>query len=95
MNDRLIVKLNSVDKHFSPIECDSVRIPVSDSIKGEFSGSYGIKKGHAKAVFSLKKGEVVVLAGGKTIFSAELSDGFAMVENNVISITVDKITNET
>ncbi len=91
MKDRLIVKFYSVDKHISPIECDSVRIPVSDSIKGAFSGTYGIKKGHANAVFSLKKGGVVVSDGGKTIFSAEISDGFAIVENNVISISVDEI----
>lgn len=91
MNDKLTVKINSVDKHISPIECDSVRIPVADSIKGTFSGSYGIKKGHAKAVFSLKKGEVIVTVADKTIFKAEISEGFATVENNLLSITVDKI----
>lgn len=91
MSDRLTVKFISVDKHISPIECDAVRIPIADSIKGDFSGSYGIKKGHAKAVFLLKKGEVIVTDVDKTIFKAEILDGFAKVENNLISITVDKI----
>lgn len=91
MKDRLTVKFSSVDRHILPIECDSVRVPVSDSAKGAFSGFYGIKKGHANAVIALKTGDVVVTDDGKTIFIAEISDGFAIVENNLVSINVDRI----
>jgi F0F1-type ATP synthase epsilon subunit len=91
MKDSLTVKFFTVDRQLPPLECDSVRIPVADSSKGEFSGSYGIKKGHARAVFALKQGTVIVAKDGKTILTANISDGFAIVEDNEISITVDSI----
>lgn len=91
MNDKLTVKFYAVDRQISAIECDSIRVPVSDSVNGDFSGYYGIRKGHTRAIISLKNGDVAVSKDGKTVFTAEISDGFAMVENNVVSITVDSI----
>lgn len=91
MDNHLTVKIFTVDRQLSDIKCDSVCLPVSDNSKGEFSGSYGIKKGHAKAVFSLKAGKVTVSTDGKQVFSANISDGFAIVENNEVRITVDTV----
>ena len=91
MKDVLTVKFFTVDRHIPDLECDSVRLPVSNSIKGDFSGSYGIKKGHAKAVFSLKAGKIILTSNEKTVFEADISDGFAMVENNEVCITVDSV----
>ena len=91
MENHITVKFFTVDRHIPDMKCDSVRVPVSDNSKGEFSGSYGIKKGHARSVFSLKAGEVIVTAGGEELFLANISDGFAIVENNEVRITVDKI----
>ena len=73
------------------MECDSVRLPISDNVKGEFSGSYGIRKGHANAVFSLKAGKIKLTANEKTVFEADISDGFATVENNEVCITVSDV----
>ena len=89
MNDTLSVKIQSVDSHILPFECDSVLIPITDDRAGKFSGVYGVKKGHANALFSLKKGDVVVSKDGSIIFTAEISEGFAVIENNILSITVD------
>lgn len=91
MENHLTVKFFTVDRRIPDMKCDSVRLPVSDNSKGEFSGSYGIKKGHARAVFSLEAGNVIVTADGEKIFSAHISDGFAIVENNEVRITVDKV----
>ena len=91
MENYLTVKFFTVDHYIPDIKCDSVCLPVSDNSKGEFSGSYGIKKGHARAVFSLKAGKVAVNADGEQIFVANISDGFAIVENNEVRITVDKV----
>lgn len=91
MENHITVKFFTVDRRIPDIKCDSVCIPVSDNSKGEFSGLYGIKKGHAKAVFSLKAGNVTVNADGEQIFSANISDGFAIVENNEVRITVDRV----
>lgn len=89
MKDVLTVSFFCVDRQVSDMECDSVRLPVSDNVKGEFSGSYGIRKGHARAVFSLKAGKVILTSDGKTVFETDISDGFATVENNEVSITVN------
>lgn len=92
MNDVLTVSFFSVDRQVCGVECDSVRLPVSNNMKGEFSGSYGIRKGHARAVFSLKAGKVTLTSDGKTVFEADISDGFATVENNEVSITVNSLS---
>ena len=91
MKDRLTVSFFSVERQLPEIECDSVQLPISDNRKGEFSGSYGIRKGHAKAVFSLRAGKVVLAAKGKPVFTADISEGFATVENNNVCITVTSI----
>lgn len=91
MNDKLTVNFYAVDRQLPAMECDSLRVPVSDSVNGDFSGYYGIRKGHTRAIISLKNGDVTINEGGKTIFTAEISDGFALVENNVVSITVDSV----
>lgn len=94
MKDILTVSFFSVDRQVSDIECDSVRLPVSDNMKGEFSGSYGVRKGHARAVFSLEAGKVILTSDGKTVFEADISDGFATVENNEVSITVNSMNEQ-
>ncbi len=73
------------------LECDSVKLPIADSVSGKFSGSYGIRKGHAKAVFSLSDGKITVSLGEKEIFSAECQGGFATVENDEVRVNADGI----
>ena len=91
MKDVLTVKFFTVGQQIPDMECDSVRLPVSDNLKGEFSGSYGIRKGHANTVFSLKSGRIKLTADEKTVFEADISDGFATVENNEVCITVSDV----
>lgn len=92
MENLLAVKFFTVNGQIPVIKCDSVRLPVADKLNGEFSGYYGIRKGHARTVFALKAGNVTATLNEKTVFSAEITDGFAIVENNEVSITVDKVT---
>ena len=91
MKDVLTVKIFTIGNRIPDIECDSVRLPISDNMKSEFSGSYGIRKGHANAVFSLKAGKILLTANKKTVFEADISDGFATVENNEVCITVNNV----
>lgn len=78
-------------KSFPSIECDSVRLNIADSINGEFSGTYGIRKGHARAIFSLADGRISAGLNGKEVFSAVCNGGFATVENDDIRVTVHSI----
>ena len=91
MKDGLTVRIVTVNHQIPDIQCDGVRVPISDSAKGDFSGYYGIKKGHAKAVFSLRAGKITLTKNENTIFTAEISDGFALIENNEVNVIVDKI----
>ena len=91
MKDCLTVKILTVDRQIPVMECDTVLLPVADSTNGEFSGCYGIKKGHARTVFSLKDGELVLSDSGKSVLEAHISGGFAIVDQNEVSIMVDKI----
>lgn len=91
MKDNLTLKVFTVDRHIEVDGCDYVKLSIADSCKGKFSGSYGIKRGHARAVFSLCEGTLTASKGTDILFEAETSEGFATVENDVVSVTVDKV----
>lgn len=78
-------------RKFDTLECDSVRLSIADSADGSFSGSYGIRNGHAKTVFSLTEGIISVSRGGSEVFSAECYGGFATVENDDVRVVVDGV----
>lgn len=90
MNEKLTLSVFTVDKVFDPVECDSVRLSIADSVDGSFSGSYGIKKGHAPTVFTLKEGEIIASENGKELLRLKSSAGFASVKYDVVSVTVEK-----
>lgn len=91
MRDKLTFTLFTPHRTLAPLECDSVRLCIADSVSGEFSGSYGIRKGHAKAVFALASGVISVSLDGKEIYSVECEGGFATVENNEVRVIADSI----
>ena len=91
MNDLLTVKIYTVKGSRQPIECDDIQIPIQDSVDGSFSGCYGIRKGHAPAVFSLKAGLLRLSSNGTVLLESNISDGIATVENNEVCITVASI----
>ena len=91
MGDKLTFILFTPHRRFPSVECDSVKLSIADSVTGKFSGSYGIRKGHAKAVLALAPGRISASVNGKEVFSAESQGGFASVENNEVRVTVDGV----
>lgn len=87
----LTLEVYGVDRKLPAIKCDYVRLPLADDKDGRFSGSCGIKKGHAKSALALGKGCVIATENGATVFEAEISGGFALVSNNVVSVTADSL----
>lgn len=71
-------------------ECDSVRLTLADDENGRGGGSYGVRYGHAKAVLLLGKGALSAYSGGELVMSAECSDGFARVEDNIVTVVTEK-----
>lgn len=84
------LKIITVDTQLERDGCDYITLDIADDKKGGFSGSCGIKKGHARAIFSLRQGKVTAQRQGEVIFTAETSSGFALVQDDVVTVTVDK-----
>ena len=72
-----------------PVSCDSIRLTVCDGRKGKGGGSYGIRKGHTKALFSLDVGEIRAFLSGKAVFAGQNGRGFATVERDVVTAVVE------
>ena len=60
---------------------------------GDF-GSYGVKKGHANAVFSIGEGVISVKREGKVLYSVNNSEGFAVMDKGMLNITLEKVWNK-
>lgn len=91
MTNKLSLQLFSPDQNRAPVQCDSIRLPIVEDEKGRFSGSYGIRPGHARAVLALGAGTVRAYAAEKEILSLQITGGFATVEQDTVQITVDGI----
>ena len=90
MRDSLLLKICTVDRQLEKDGCDCVILNIAEDSKGGFSGSCGIRRGHAKAVFALSQGVIRAKAKDEVIFSLDVSDGFATVENDVVTVIVDR-----
>ncbi len=90
MGEALSLKVVTPEKEYVYENCDSVNFCVSDNQKGNGGGSYGIRKGHAKAIFNLGKGKLSALKNGEMIVEGTVSSGFSSVENNIVTVIVDE-----
>ncbi len=85
----LTLSVITSEKTFPTVSCDTVNLNVKDDEKGKKGGSYGIKTGHASALMATSEGTVTAKADGNTIFSIDLSEGFACIDKNHITITAN------
>ena len=83
------LRIITVDTQLEREGCDYITLDIADDKKGGFSGCCGIKKGHARALMSLREGKVTAQKEGKVIFTATTSAGFATVKDNVVTVAVD------
>lgn len=90
MTEALSLKVITPEKECFYENCESVSFCVNDNQKGNGGGSYGIRKGHAKAIFSLDKGKLTVSKNGEVTVNAIVSSGFAKIENNIVTVIVDE-----
>ena len=90
MSEFLSLKVITPQRKYIYEMCDSVRFCVSDNQKGNGGGSYGIRKGHAKAIFSVDDGKFSAIGNGEVIVEAIVSSGFLSVDNNVVTVIIDE-----
>ena len=84
-------KIVTPHETIGPLPCDSLKISISDGKNDNAGGSYGIRRGHAEALFALDNGLTEAFSGGKSVFSAETSVGFVKVSRDLVTIVVDSI----
>ena len=89
MDNRIIVSVITPGGEPVRFECDSLRLTVRDGRGGRGGGSYGIRRGHARAVISLGKGVLEAYLGGKLIRRQMCSEGFAKVEPDRVDVVVE------
>ena len=86
---KLILNIVTPGGARDPIECDSVHLTICDDLSGKGGGSYGVRAGHAKALFSLDKGAVKALLSGQSVLTGESGMGFATVERNTVTVVTE------
>lgn len=79
---------------YGPVSCDSIHLTIIDDVNGKGGGSYGIRKGHAKSVFSLGEGVIDAIQGGEVLLVGKSGCGFATVDENVVTVVVETFEKE-
>lgn len=93
MADRAHMTLRLVTPEGTAAEtaCDSVVLTMPDGADGRGGGLVGIERGHAPAVLALGDGALRASLGGEKVFEAVVSDGFASVKDNTITVITDRV----
>ncbi len=73
------------------VSCDSIILTIADSSQSKGGGLYGIRTGHADAIFATDKGKITAKKDGKTVFEEEYGAGFADCRENTVTVITEKI----
>lgn len=87
--EEVILKIVTPKVSYGPYECDSIHLTVCDNESMQGGGSYGIRKGHAKALMVLECGNIRVFRDGQLLIEGKSGCGFATVENNQVTAVVE------
>ena len=74
---------------YGPYHCDSVHLTVCDSKNGKGGGSYGVRKGHAKALLALDEGYMDGFLSQKIVIQGKSGCGFATIDEDTITAVVE------
>lgn len=70
-------------------ECDSVRMKAQDNAKGTGGGDFGVRYGHADALASLDKGEILAYTAGKLTHKLAVNGGFAKITHDSVTVITE------
>lgn len=74
-----------------PVVCQSVHLTVCGDERDRGGGSYGIRPGHARAVFSLAEdGAITALRESRCVFSGRCGGGFAAVDGDTLTVVTER-----
>ena len=92
IKEKLTLKVVLPEGILCQTECDRITLCIAEDKNGKGSGSYGIHKGHAKALLSLSKGRLEAFDGPQNVFSKQIGGGFASVENDLVTVVADSVS---
>lgn len=70
----------------SAVECDSVRLFVTDGEDGKNGGLIGIHRGHAPAMIALGEGPALAFLQGEKVYEGTFPGGIAVVEQDAVTV---------
>ena len=92
--DNIILIIVTPSGSMEPIECDSVHGTVGDDLNGNGGGSYGIRPGGLKALYSLDAGELKAYLDGGLVLYGKSGTGFATFEDNTVTVVTESFEKE-
>lgn len=90
--DSLVLHITTPKGALAPVACDSVHLTICDDLQGRGGGSYGIRPGHAKALFALQPGCVRAFFAGRQVLAGQSGAGFATVEQNTVTVVTESFS---
>lgn len=91
MSKKLLLKIVPPNKSAYSVECDSIKLNISENSKGKSAGSYGIRQGHAKALIAIDEGTISAYENQNCVFSVKTSVGFATIDSDIVTVLAEEI----
>ena len=87
----LLLSIATPNDPETAICCDAVRFTVPDGVNGKNGGSIGIRRGHVDALMVVAPGRIVARVGERVVFDCTAEAGFAVVQNDRVTILTDRV----
>ncbi len=89
--NRLTLRLLTPQGIAAEIACSRVRLELSDDAQGHGGGSVGILPGHLPALMALEAGRIIAARSGSETFTAQIGQGIARVEGDIVTVLTDAV----
>lgn len=83
---KLLLRVVTPRGEAAAVSCDSIRMQTPDGMDGKNGGWIGIRRGHTTALMALTEGPVHTFLDGVPVRTITISEGFASVKNDVVTI---------
>lgn len=83
---KLLLRVVTPTGETMSLTCDSVHMQTPDGADGKNGGWIGIRRGHTDAMIALAAGNIRVLMEGQLLRTIHVSEGFASVSRDVVTV---------
>lgn len=83
---KMLLRVVTPAGEYTAVTCDSVRMLTLDGTDGKNGGWIGVRRGHTSALMALAEGAVHAFLEHEPVRTVEISEGFASVKDDVITI---------